>query len=49
VAITSLQLGLARRRGHLADVVEQAGFLESPVTGPSDEDIALAATRPPWR
>jgi LuxR family transcriptional regulator, maltose regulon positive regulatory protein len=41
VAITSLQLGLARRRGHLADVLEQAGFLNSPVSGPSDEDIAL--------
>ena len=43
VAITSLQLGLTRRRGHLAGVVEQAGFLDSPVTGPSDEDIALGS------
>jgi LuxR family transcriptional regulator, maltose regulon positive regulatory protein len=43
VAIASLRLGLARRRGHLAGVVEQARFLASPVTGPSDEDIALGS------
>jgi len=41
VAIAALQLSLARRRGHLADVLEQAKFLDSPVTGASDEDIAL--------
>ena len=41
VAIASLKLGLARRRGHLAGVIEQARFLASPVTGESDEDIAL--------
>ncbi len=41
VAIASLKLSLARRRGHLADVVEQVRFLASPVTGQSDEDIAL--------
>ena len=41
VAVASLQLSLARRRGHLAGVIEQARFLASPVTGPSDEDIAL--------
>jgi LuxR family transcriptional regulator, maltose regulon positive regulatory protein len=41
VAITSLQLGLARRRGHLVGVLEQAEFLNSPVSGPSGEDIAL--------
>ena len=41
VAIASLRLSLARRRGHLAGVVEQARFLASPVTGQSDEDIAL--------
>ena len=41
VAVASLQLALARRRGDLAGVVEQARFLASPVTGPSDEDIAL--------
>jgi LuxR family maltose regulon positive regulatory protein len=43
VAVVSLKLGLARRRGHLADVVEQARFLASLVTAESDEDIALAS------
>jgi LuxR family transcriptional regulator, maltose regulon positive regulatory protein len=43
VAIASLQLALARRRGHLAGVIEQARFLASPVTGQSDEDIALGS------
>jgi LuxR family maltose regulon positive regulatory protein len=41
VAIASLKLSLARRGGHLADVVEQVRFLASPVAGQSDEDIAL--------
>jgi LuxR family transcriptional regulator, maltose regulon positive regulatory protein len=41
VAIASLKLSLATRRGHLAGVIEQASFLASPVTGQSDEDIAL--------
>jgi LuxR family maltose regulon positive regulatory protein len=40
-AIASLKLSLAARRGHLAGVTEQARFLDSPVTGQSDEDIAL--------
>jgi len=43
MAIASLKLSLARRRGHLAGVIEQARFLASPVTGPSDEDIALGS------
>jgi LuxR family maltose regulon positive regulatory protein len=43
VAIASLTLALAARRGHLAGVTEQARFLDSPVTGQSDEDIALGA------
>ena len=43
VAVASLQLALARRRGDLAGVMEQARFLASPVTGPSDEDIALGS------
>ena len=43
VAIAALKLSLARRRGHLADVLEQVEFLNSPVTGPSDEDIALGS------
>ena len=43
MAIASLKLSLARRRGHLAGVVEQVRFLASPVTGQSDEDIALGS------
>ena len=43
VAIASLRLSLARRRGHLAGVIEQVRFLASPVTGRSDEDIALGS------
>jgi LuxR family maltose regulon positive regulatory protein len=43
VAVASLQLSLARRRGHRVGVIEQARFLASPVTGPSDEDIALGS------
>jgi LuxR family maltose regulon positive regulatory protein len=41
VAIASLKLSVATRRGDLGAVVEQARFLDSPVTGQSDEDIAL--------
>jgi LuxR family maltose regulon positive regulatory protein len=43
VAVASLTLSLARRRGHLAGVIEQARFLASPVTGQSDGDIALGS------
>jgi LuxR family transcriptional regulator, maltose regulon positive regulatory protein len=43
VAAASLQLSLARRRGDLAGVIELARFLASPVTGRSDEDIALGS------
>ena len=43
VAVALLQLALARRRGHLAGVIEQARFLAAPVTGQSDEDIALGS------
>jgi LuxR family maltose regulon positive regulatory protein len=43
VAVAALRLSLARRRGHLAGVIEQARFLASPVTGQSDEDIALGS------
>ena len=43
MAIASLQLALARRRGDLAGVIEHVRFLDSPVTGPSDEDIALGS------
>jgi LuxR family maltose regulon positive regulatory protein len=48
VAVASLQLSLARRRGDLACVIEQARFLASPVTGPSDEDIALGSDLRAW-
>ena len=41
VAIASLKLSLARRRGNLAGVIEQVRFLASPVIGQSDQDIAL--------
>ena len=43
MATASVQLWLARRRADVADVVEQAGFLASPVTGQSGEDIALSS------
>jgi LuxR family transcriptional regulator, maltose regulon positive regulatory protein len=41
VAAAALRLSLARKRGYLAGVVEQVRFLASPITGESDEDIAL--------
>ncbi len=43
VAVAALKLSLARRRGHLAGVLEQVRFLAAPVTGQSDEDIALGS------
>jgi LuxR family transcriptional regulator, maltose regulon positive regulatory protein len=43
VAIASLRLSLARRRGHLSDVIEQARFLASRSPESSDEDIALGS------
>jgi LuxR family maltose regulon positive regulatory protein len=43
LAIASLNLGLARRRGDLAGVRAQARILASPVTGQTDEDIALGS------
>ncbi|MCW2890612.1 MAG: LuxR family transcriptional regulator [Actinomycetia bacterium] len=43
VAVSSLQLSLARRRGDLAGVIEQVKFLASPVTGQSNEDITLGS------
>jgi len=42
VAIASLKLSLTTRRGHLAGVADQARFLDSPVTGQSDQEIALS-------
>jgi LuxR family maltose regulon positive regulatory protein len=41
VAIASLRLSLARRRGNLAGVIEQAQFLASPFSAESDEEVAL--------
>jgi LuxR family transcriptional regulator, maltose regulon positive regulatory protein len=41
VGVAALKLSLARRRGDLGQLVTQAEFLTSPVTGASDEDIAL--------
>jgi LuxR family transcriptional regulator, maltose regulon positive regulatory protein len=41
VATAALRLSLARKRGYLAGVVDQVEFLAAPVTGQSDEDIAL--------
>ena len=43
VASAALKLSLARRRGNLAGVLEQVQFLNAPVTGQSDEDIALGS------
>ena len=43
MAIAALNLSLAGRRGNFASVVEQARFLASPLTGPSDEDISLGS------
>ena len=43
VAIASLKLSLARRRGHFANVMEQASFLTAPPTGRSSAEIALAS------
>jgi LuxR family maltose regulon positive regulatory protein len=40
-AIAALKVSLARRRGHLTSVLEQARFLGSAVTGRSGEGIAL--------
>jgi LuxR family transcriptional regulator, maltose regulon positive regulatory protein len=41
VAIAALKLSLARKRGQLAGVIDQVGFLVSPPGGRSGEDIAL--------
>jgi LuxR family transcriptional regulator, maltose regulon positive regulatory protein len=43
VAIASLKLSLATRRGRLAGVIDLVRFLASPVTGQSGEDIALGS------
>jgi LuxR family transcriptional regulator, maltose regulon positive regulatory protein len=43
LAVAALKLSLARRRGHLAGVVEQVRFLASAATGQSGEDIVLGS------
>jgi LuxR family maltose regulon positive regulatory protein len=43
VAAAALRLSLARKRGHLAGVVEQVRFLTSPVAGQPDGDITLGS------
>jgi LuxR family transcriptional regulator, maltose regulon positive regulatory protein len=43
VAIASLKLSLATRRGHLAEVIEQAEFLAAPPSGQSSDEIALGS------
>src|SRR5260370_29639763 len=43
VAIASLKLSLARRRGHLAGVIEQTRFLASPLTAHSHQHTPLAS------
>jgi len=41
VATAALRLSLARKRGNLAGVAEQVRLLAAPITGQSNEDIAL--------
>jgi LuxR family transcriptional regulator, maltose regulon positive regulatory protein len=40
MSIAAVRVSLARRRGHLSGVLEQVAFLDSPLTGDTDEDIA---------
>jgi LuxR family transcriptional regulator, maltose regulon positive regulatory protein len=47
VAVASLQLSLARRRGDLAGVVEQARFLAVPVSGPISGPVSGPVSGPP--
>jgi LuxR family maltose regulon positive regulatory protein len=41
VAIALLKVSVARRRGHLAGVTEQLTFLASPITGKTEQQVAL--------
>jgi LuxR family maltose regulon positive regulatory protein len=43
VAIALLKVSVARRRGHLGGVTEQLAFLASPITGKTDQDVALSS------
>jgi LuxR family transcriptional regulator, maltose regulon positive regulatory protein len=42
-SIAAVRVSLARRRGHLSGVLEQVTFLASPLSGETDEDIALGS------
>jgi LuxR family transcriptional regulator, maltose regulon positive regulatory protein len=43
MSIAAVKVSLARRRGHLSSVLEQVEFLAAPLSGESNEDIALAS------
>ena len=43
VAVASMKLELAMRRGHFDGVIEQVKFLSSPMTARSNEDVALGS------
>jgi LuxR family transcriptional regulator, maltose regulon positive regulatory protein len=43
MSIAAVRVSLARRRGHLSGVLEQVTFLSSPLSGETDEDIALGS------
>jgi LuxR family maltose regulon positive regulatory protein len=43
VAIAMLKVSVARRRGHLAGVTEQLAFAASPITGKTEQDVALSS------
>ena len=43
LSIAAVRVSLARRRGHLSGVLEQVAFLASPLSGETDEDIALGS------
>ena len=43
LSIAAVRVSLARRRGHLSGVLEQIALLASPLSGETDEDIALGS------
>jgi LuxR family transcriptional regulator, maltose regulon positive regulatory protein len=43
LSIAAVRVSLARRRGHLSGVLEQVAALASPLSGETDEDIALGS------
>jgi LuxR family transcriptional regulator, maltose regulon positive regulatory protein len=40
MSVAAVRVSLARRRGHLSGVLDQVAFLNSPLSGETDEDIA---------